>query len=106
MDPHIIGLLEPVIVLGSLMGLALCGKLLIWGRGPLRLPRGTRHDPALEHRVAELEARLQHAADVNAEQADLLDDLVERLDFAERMLTRQNAEEPKALEDPAVSTPV
>lgn len=102
---YLVGLLEPIVVMGSLLGLAFGVKLLIWGKGPLRqIRRGG--NPALEPRVAELEERSEHSSEVIAQQAELLEELVERLDFAERMLTRQRMDEPRALEKPQESTPV
>jgi hypothetical protein len=105
MDVYMFDLLEPIVVIGSLLGLAFGVKLLVWGKGPLRqIRRGG--SPALEQRVAELEGRSEHSADLLMQQGELLEDLVERLDFAERMLTRQRADEPRALEKPEESTPV
>lgn len=104
MDAYMVDLLEPIIVIGSMLGLAFGVKLLVWGKGPLRqIRRGG--SPALEQRVAELEERSEQSSELMAQQAELLEELVERLDFAERMLTRQRADEPKALENPEVSTP-
>jgi hypothetical protein len=105
MAVYMFDLLEPIVVIGSLLGLAFGVKLLVWGKGPLRqIRRGG--SPALEQRVAELEGRSEHSADLLMQQGELLEDLVERLDFAERMLTRQRADEPRALEKPEESTPV
>jgi hypothetical protein len=102
---YIVGLLEPIVVIGSMLGLAFGVKLLVWGKGPLRqIRRGG--SPALEQRVAELEGRSEHSSELLLEQGELLEDLVERLDFAERMLTQQRADEPLALERPEESTPV
>ena len=64
--------------------------------------RGAGH-PDLEQRVAELEARLDQES---IEQAELIDDLIERLDFAERLLLRQNRDAPRDLQEPRISTPV
>lgn len=105
MDPALIDILEPAVVFATLLGAAFGVKLLIWGKGPLKRLRGGSHDGALEQRVAELTDRCQQLSDILVDQAHRLDEHDERLDFAERMLTRQRAENPK-LAPPSESTPV
>ncbi len=100
MDPLIFELVEPAAVFAMLLGVAFGVKLLIWGKGPLRQIRRSSGSPALEQRIAELEERSEQWAELMAQQRDLLEEVVERQDFAERMLTQQRMEEPKALEKP------
>ena len=100
MDPHLYSLIEPAVVFATLLGTAFGVKFLIWGKGPIRRVRGTEATPALEQRVAELEERLEQSNDVIAHQAELLDEVIERVDFAERVLTKQKHETPKGLKSP------
>ena len=103
MDPQLFGLIEPIIILTFLSGLALGVKHMIWGKGPLRRVRGGEHDSALEQRVAELEDLLEQR------QHELLErhaDLEERLEFAERMLTQHRMKELEPPSESRVPTPV
>lgn len=106
MDPAFYDLFEPAVVLATLLGVAFGVKLLIWGKGPIKRIRSGGADPALEQRLAQLEERWEQVSELIVDQTNRLDDHDERLDFAERMLTRQRAEEPKALEKPEEPTPV
>jgi hypothetical protein len=90
---QLIQLVEPAVVLATLLGVAFGVKLLVWGRGPLRQLRGGSAAPALEHRVAELADRCQQLAEAVVDQQRRLEDYDERLDFAERMLTQRRAAE-------------
>ena len=100
MDPNLFELLEPAAVFAMLLGVAFGVKLLVWGKGPIRRIRRHPEDPALEQRIVELEERSEQWAELMAQQRDLLEELVERQDFTERMLTQQRMEGPKALEKP------
>lgn len=106
MDPALYNLIEPAMVFATLLGTAFGVKLLIWGRGPIKPLRRTGENPALEQRVMELEERLERSDRVIDDQSEQIDDLIERLDFAERLLTRQRAEQPRALNSPDAATPV
>jgi len=106
MDPVLINLFEPAVVFATLLGTAFGVKLLIWGKGPIKRTRRPADDQALAQRVSELEERWEHWSDLAAQQADQIAELEERVDFAERVLTRNSMDEPKALENPEVSTPV
>ncbi len=106
MDPVLIDLFEPAVVFATLLGTAFGVKLLIWGKGPIRRVRRPADEQALAQRLSELEDRWEQGSDQAARQADQLAELEERLDFAERLLTRHRMDEPRALEDPEVSTPV
>ncbi|UCG85274.1 MAG: hypothetical protein JSW71_15225, partial [Gemmatimonadota bacterium] len=90
----------PAVVFATLLGTAFGVKLLIWGKGPIRRPRGTPHQTELERRVVELEERCEQWSELTSQQADLIAEIEERLDFAERLLTRQRAEQPRGLEPP------
>lgn len=100
MDPALYNLIEPAVIFATLLGTAFGVKMLIWGKGPIKRVRHAADQPALTGRISELEDRLEQSNDVIAHQAELLDDVVERLDFAERMLTRQRDDERRALESP------
>ncbi len=100
MDPMLVDLLEPAVVFATMIGAAFGVKLLIWGKGPIKRRRLPPEDPALEQRIAELEERLEHSAELLSYQANQLDDLTERLDFHERMIARQRAEQPRAIDKP------
>lgn len=106
MNPDLYELLEPAVVFATLLGVVFGVKLLIWGKGPIKHLRQGTASPALEQRLAHLEERWEQVSELMVDQAGRLDDHDERLDFAERMLTRQRAEEPKALEKPQERTPV
>jgi hypothetical protein len=98
MDPALYSLIEPAVIFGTLLGTAFGVKMLIWGKGPIKRVRGAGEQPALTARIAELEDRLEQSNDVIAHQAALLDDVVERVDFTERMLTRHKEGERRALD--------
>lgn len=100
MNPMLFELLEPAVVFATLLGTAFGVKLLIWGKGPIRRVRRGEESAALAERIAELEERLEQSNEMVANQAALLDDVIERVDFAERMLTRQRNEQPKRIEGP------
>lgn len=100
MDPVLLEFIEPAFVFATLLGTAFGVKLLIWGRGPIKRVRRNEATPALEQRMAELEERLEQSNEVIAHQAELLDDVIERVDFAERVLTKQKHETPKGLKSP------
>ncbi len=95
MDPQLFHLFQPAVVFATLLGVAFGVKLLVWGKGPLKRVRGGSPDSALEERVAELGDRCQQLAELLADQERRLEDHDERLDFAERLLTRQRADEAK-----------
>jgi hypothetical protein len=98
-DPALYQLIEPVVVLGTLLGLSFGVKYLIWGKGPIRR-RKQISDDDLTARVADIEQQVRRRF---AEFAELhgsrIADLEERLDFAERLLTKQRLEEPLGLPD-------
>jgi hypothetical protein len=100
MDPLLIDLLEPAVVFGTLMGVAFGVKFLIWGKGPIKRLKATASQVELERRVAELEERWEQWSELTAQQADQIAEVEERLDFAERLLTRQRAEQSRALDRP------
>lgn len=100
MDPVLYNLIEPAVIFGTLLGTAFGVKLLIWGKGPIKRVRSAEDQPALTSRITELEDRLEQSNDMIAHQAELLDDVLERVDFTERMLTRQKEGERRALESP------
>ncbi len=106
MDPALIGLLEPVVVFGTLLGLAFGVKFLVWGRGSIRDIRRRGDSSALEQRVLELEERLDQSSHLAEDQAARIDELDERLDFAERLMTRGRVDKPSALPKPEIPTPV
>jgi hypothetical protein len=101
MDPALYNLLEPAVIFATLLGTLFGVKLIIWGKGPMRRLRRAEADPALMERIAELEERLAQSDEVIAHQAALLDEVIERVDFAERMLTRQRNDRPLGLEGPS-----
>jgi len=72
------------VVIATLLGSAFAVKLLVWGSGPIKRIRGSATDDA---HLAALEAQVQELADAMREQAGQLDDVQQRLDFAERLLT-------------------
>ncbi len=100
MDPQLYDLIEPTVIFATLLGTAFGVKLLIWGKGPIRGLRRPPEQDGLEQRVAELEERCEQWSELAARQADQLEDLHERLEFTERMLTRQRSETPQALRNP------
>ena len=86
------------VVLATLMGTVFGIKLLGWGKGPIKRLRSGAADPETDERLAELEQRVEQMSEFMGDQAQALEDYHERLDFTERMLTQQRAEEQKALE--------
>ena len=106
MDPYLVDLLEPGMILGTLLGTAFGVKILIWGKGPIKRVRGGGTDQsALENHVTDLEDRLERIAEFCASQTARLEDLDERIDFAERLLTRDRVQS-NELKRPEASTPV
>ena len=106
MDPALAELLEPAVVFATLLGTAYCVKLMVWGKGPLKQIRAQGGSADLDQRTVDLEERAEHSSFLMEHQAAKIDDLEERLDFAERLLTRENAQRPRALERPEATTPV
>ena len=100
MDPLFYDLIEPAVIFATLLGTAFGVKLLVWGQGPIKKSRQLEGDESLKQRVAQMEERWSQWSELVAQQADQLADMEERLDFTERMLTRQKAEEQKILEGP------
>jgi hypothetical protein len=92
-DPQLYTLLEPAVVLFTLLGVAFGVKLLVWGKGPIKQIRRAGVDPAAAERIVELEERLRELSDVVLDQSHRLEDHDERLDFAERLLTKRRDEE-------------
>ena len=88
------------VVVVTLLGTAFGVKLLVWGKGPIRRLRGGADDTESGAQIADLEEHIRELSALVREQSDQLEDCHERLDFAERMLTRQRSEEPKGLEPP------
>jgi len=76
------------VVLATLMGTAFGIKLLVWGKAPLRKLRSSTGDSDMDERLAELEQRLEQMSEFMRDQAQQIEDYHERLDFAERMLTK------------------
>lgn len=105
MDPLFYDLIEPAVIFATLLGTAFGVKLLIWGKGPIKKSRRLEADDALKQSVAEMEQRWEQWSELVAQQGDQLADMEERLDFAERMLTRHRAEQQKAIESPPHSPP-
>ncbi len=103
MDPHLFGLLEPIVILSFLGALTWGAKTMIWGKGPLRRIKNSEDTEPLKQRIAELEDLLEQQ---HLEVLDRHADLEERLEFAERMLTQNRAKELQAPSEPEVSTPV
>ena len=88
------------VVFATLFSTAFGVKFLVWGKGPIRRLRGGPSDPVTDERLAELEERVQQLSEIVQEQSHALDDYHERLDFAERVLTQQRGDVPKALDPP------
>lgn len=106
MDPQLYDLIEPAVIFATLLGTAFGVKLLVWGKGPIRRPRHLPDSDGLEQRVADLEGRCEQWAELAERQAQQLEDVHERLEFTERMLTRQRSETPRALRNPDSPTPL
>ncbi len=102
MDPQIFALIEPIIILTFLSGLAVGVKHMIWGKGPLRRVKGGENVSGLEQRVTELEDLLEQQ---HVELLDRQADLEERLEFAERMLTQRRQQQLDSPPEPRVATP-
>ncbi len=105
MDPALVELLEPAVVFATLLGTAFGVKLLVWGKGPIKQIRGQKGSSDLDQRMLDLEERAEHSAYLVEQQTAKIEDLEERLDFAERMLTRGSPDRPRALENPEPATP-
>jgi hypothetical protein len=88
------------VVIATLMGTAIGVKFLVWGKGPIRKLRGGAGDPAADERFAELEDRVERLAELVRDQSRVIEDVNERLDFTERVLSQQRGEQPRALEPP------
>jgi hypothetical protein len=88
------------VVIATLLGTVFGVKLIVWGKGPIRRLRTGTDDPATSERLAELEQRVEQLSEFATDQAQLLEDYHERLDFTERVLTQQRGGEPKALDPP------
>ena len=102
MNPDLYHLFEPAVVFATLLGTAFGVKLLIWGKGPIRRIRRTADSPALEQRMADLEDRV---GEYLSHQSDRLAEIEERLDFTERVLTRQREAAPRPLANPEQQPP-
>lgn len=103
MDPQLFGLVEPIVILTFLSGLAYGAKLMVFGKGPIRRLKQSDDVQHLEQRISDLEYLLEQQ---HGEVLDRHADFEERLEFAERMLTQNKAKElhsPSALK---TSTPV
>ena len=84
------------VVIGTLLGSAFGLKLLIWGKTPIqRLREGPD-----EARIAELQDQIDDLTTLAADQARVLDDLQDRMDFTERLLARSEHEPPSAIAPP------
>ena len=92
MDPQLFTLLEPAVVLFTLLGVAFGVKVLVWGKGPIKQIRRGGADPAAAEQLVELEERLRELSEVVLDQSHRLEEHEERLDFAERVLTKQRDE--------------
>jgi hypothetical protein len=103
MDPQLFGLLEPIVILSFLGALTYGAKVMVWGKGPVRKLKGSEDSEALKQRIAELVALLEQQ---HLEVLDRHADLEERLEFAERMLTQNRANELEAPSEPGVAKPV
>lgn len=88
------------VVVATLLGTAFAVKLLVWGKGPIRRIRGGPDEADSNAQVAELEDHIRELSALVREQSEQLEDYHERLDFAERMLTRQRSDDPRGLEPP------
>lgn len=86
------------VVLATLMGAVFGVKLLVWGKAPLRRFRSGTGDPDTDERLALLEQSVEQMSEFMRDQSRQLEDLHERIDFTERMLTQARGEEPKVLE--------
>jgi hypothetical protein len=103
MDPQLFSLLEPIVILSFLGALTYGAKVMIWGKGPVRKLKSSDDTEALKQRIAELEDLLEQQ---HLEVLDRHADLEERLEFAERMLTQNRANELEAPSEPGVAKPV
>ena len=103
MDPRLFGLIEPIVILTFLSGLAFGAKLVVFGKGPIRRIKQSDDVQQLEQPIADLEDLLEQQ---HLQVLDRHTDLEERLEFAERMLTQHRAKELESPREPGVSTPV
>jgi tetrahydromethanopterin S-methyltransferase subunit G len=101
MEEALIGLIEPVVVFGTLFGIAFGVKFLVWGKGPIKRTRPPADVPQLDQRLTDIEERLEQTAGVLGQLTDQLADVDERMEFTERMLARRRMDTPSALEPPA-----
>ena len=101
MDPAFVDLLEPVVIFGTLLGMAFGVKLLVWGKGPIKRNRQPANLPDLDQRLSDIEERLEQTAGVLGQLTDQLADVDERMEFSERMLARRRMDTPPGLEPPA-----
>jgi hypothetical protein len=85
MHPDIIQLIEFGTGLVMVLGIVGCTKLIVWD-----LPR--RRFRRFEHRVEELDERFDQVLDALSQQNERLEEYHERLDFGERLLTRNRPE--------------
>lgn len=94
MDFQLFQLVEPAVVVATMLGVVFGVKLLVWGKGPIRGKRrlgGTD----LARRLAEVEEHTAELASLVDHQVTQLEDIQERLDFAERMLTQPVGAKPR-----------
>ena len=96
-------ILSVMLGIAAAFGGAFCLKHMIWGRGPIWRGRGLPDAGRYDRRLADLEERVEDSAEVIRQQNDQIADLEERLDFAERLLTRGTAPQP---EESPIVTPV
>jgi hypothetical protein len=95
--PDVLGF---AVVIATLLGTAFGVKLLVWGKGPIRRLRTGSTDMMTNGRLDDLEERVHQLSELVTDQSQMLEEYHERLDFAERLLTRQREEQPKGLEPP------
>jgi hypothetical protein len=95
MDPILIDMLEPVVVFGTLLGIAFGVKFLLFGNDPNRRGRRAPESPELERRVALLEERWEQLSELIMRQTNEIEAHDERLGFAKH--THPRAEESKTL---------
>jgi hypothetical protein len=86
-----------LVVMVTVLGSAFAVKILVWGKGPIKrlphAPTDNEHLDAIEERVRQLEAMM-------TDRSLQLDELHERLDFAERILSKGREAEPTGIEPP------
>jgi hypothetical protein len=99
-NPEVI---EIACIFTVLIGATWCVKAIFWGRGPVRRARDSEEVTALEERMAELEDRLSDLSDDHRRHTA---ELEERLDFTERMLTREAQHRLANTPEDRIPTPV